>query len=53
MTLIHGIPTNVVYATLGVYALLILASFVVGSCAGAIRARAMRISRAGRNPGGG
>jgi phosphatidate cytidylyltransferase len=30
MTLIHGIPEDVVYATLGVYAVLILASLVVG-----------------------
>ena len=30
MTLIHSIPQNVVYATLGVYAVLILATLVVG-----------------------
>ena len=30
MTLLHGIPANVVTATLGVWALLILATIVVG-----------------------
>jgi phosphatidate cytidylyltransferase len=30
MTLIHGIPANVIYATSGVYALLIIATLIVG-----------------------
>ena len=54
MSPVFGIPANVVYATAGIYAVLVLASLVVLRHALAQSGRALcRTRRAHRVPGGG
>ena len=54
MSPLFGIPANVVYATAGIYAVLVLASLVVWRHALAQSGRALcRTRRAHRIPGGG
>ncbi len=53
MSAILGLPASVVYATVAIYALLVIASIVVGCCAGKIQASAIRSSPHGPTRGGG